>query len=185
MDVTSFLNWDYQLFLWLNALAGKSAWGDIFAIIFAQWTIFFLVGGLAVFMVFRKKGRARGKYVLEALAAAVFSRAIVITLIRLYIERPRPFAHNIVNVLIPEPFDASFPSSHASIMFALGFSLLLVNRRWGIAYLVFALLSALARVVVGVHFPLDIFVGILVGLISALTLRLLVSSWQKKSIVQE
>ena len=70
-------------------------------------------------------------------------------------------------------------------MFALGFSLLLINRRWGIAYLILAFFSAVARIVVGVHFPLDVFVGILVGLISALTLRLFVSYWQNKDLTQK
>jgi len=152
-------------------------------VILAQGVIFLLLAGLVIFVM--RSGRGRLRHAVEALIAAAFSRLVIISLIRLYLERPRPFAGHVVNVLIPEPFDASFPSSHTSIMFALGFSLLLTNRRWGVAYLILALLSGFARVVVGVHFPLDIFVGVLVGLISALTLRLLASYCQGKNIVQE
>ena len=183
MNVTSVLNLDYEIFTWLDGLAGKTAWGDLLAVILAQGVIFLLIAGLAVFTLLHSRKYAYRA--LEALAAGIFSRAVVIEIIRLYVERPRPFAHNVVSVLIPEPLDASFPSTHTSIMFALGFSLLLINRRWGIAYLILAFFSAVARIVVGVHFPLDVFVGILVGLISALTLRLFVSYWQNKDLTQK
>jgi len=63
----------------------------------------------------------------------------------------------------------SFPSAHATNHFALSFYLLLVLGRkykWLMAPLVFwAALVSYAQVYVGVHYPLDVLVGALLGII--------------------
>lgn len=61
----------------------------------------------------------------------------------------------------------SFPSSHATNHFGISVFLILVFRfiktRWKIALLFWAGLIALAQVYVGVHFPLDVMAGGLLG----------------------
>ena len=41
------------------------------------------------------------------------------------------------------------------------------NKKWGIVFFVAAILMALARIVAGVHYPLDILGGAAVGILSA------------------
>jgi len=67
---------------------------------------------------------------------------------------------------------ASFPSLHTAIFFAAGMFLYFYHKRLGIAYLAGALLIGLARMVAGVHWPIDILVGIGVGVLAAFIVRL-------------
>lgn len=84
--------------------------------------------------------------------------------------RPRPFTFlENVNLLISKsPESKSFPSDHATLAFAIAVSLILSGeKKWGTVALVAAAFVALGRVYVGVHFPLDIFAGALLGTGSA------------------
>lgn len=60
--------------------------------------------------------------------------------------------------------DYGFPSSHAAFYSALATSMLFVNRRAGIYLWIIALIVGAARVFAGVHTPLDIFGGYLLGI---------------------
>jgi membrane-associated phospholipid phosphatase len=80
------------------------------------------------------------------------------------VARVRPchaLAH--VEVLLHCASDSSFPSDHAMIAGAFAAGLLLLDRRLGLAALLFALLLAFARVYVGVHYPSDVVGGLAIG----------------------
>jgi len=66
---------------------------------------------------------------------------------------------------------ASFPSLHTAIFFAAGMFLYFYHKRLGIVYLICALLIGIARMIAGVHWPLDILVGIGVGVLAAFVVR--------------
>lgn len=78
--------------------------------------------------------------------------------------RPRPFAAMPVNLLIHKNlFSKSFPSDHAALAFFVAFLLAPYYKRiWWIYVL--AAVIALSRVMVGVHYPIDIMVGAILGL---------------------
>ncbi|MEO6203856.1 MAG: phosphatase PAP2 family protein [Mycobacteriales bacterium] len=71
-------------------------------------------------------------------------------------------------VLVHRSVDASFPSDHATMAGAVAVGLLFVERRWGIIAALLAVLMAVTRVYVGVHFPSDVLAGLLVGGLVAL-----------------
>lgn|SRR5689334_5274800 len=61
---------------------------------------------------------------------------------------------------------SSFPSDHAVIFFAIATAIWLHNRRLGtIAYVWVLAFACLPRVYVGYHYPLDIVIGALVGIV--------------------
>jgi len=60
---------------------------------------------------------------------------------------------------------SSFPSDHAVLFFALSFGILFISKRWATFALIYsALLVALPRIYLGLHYPFDIVVGALVGI---------------------
>ncbi len=72
------------------------------------------------------------------------------------IAHPRPD----LTLALLEPNDPySFPSGHASFMFALGFLMSYLNKRAGIIILILALATGIARVLSGVHYWYDILGG--------------------------
>jgi len=71
-----------------------------------------------------------------------------------------------VRSLIPESGHA-FPSGHASFFFALAFSIFFYHKKAGYVFLFFALLISVARIAAGVHFPIDILGGFVLGAIVA------------------
>ena len=70
--------------------------------------------------------------------------------------------------------DYSFPSDHATMLFALVFGLYIFGwRKAANWFLVYALVITVARVAVGVHYPLDILAGALSGFIGILIIKLI------------
>ena len=97
------------------------------------------------------------------------------------VGRLRPWeVFSAVKPLIPDPGDSSFPSGHASNSMAVAFAFWLNTRksatvnskeercrlhRWSYVAIVFALMIALSRLYLGMHFPSDVIGGILIAII--------------------
>ncbi len=67
----------------------------------------------------------------------------------------------------------AFPSGHATFFFALAMSIFFFHKKSGSWLLFFALLISLARILAGVHSPLDILGGIILGSLAAYSTRYL------------
>lgn len=81
------------------------------------------------------------------------------------IGSPRPFMLGLSPQHIEHGARAGLPSTHASVMFTVAFMLLTDRRLRAIGWAVLALsvLTAWSRVYVGVHFPMDVTAGALLG----------------------
>jgi undecaprenyl-diphosphatase len=80
------------------------------------------------------------------------------------VAEKRPFAvmpHTLT--LIHHAADPGFPSDHATASGALAIGIVLAHRKWGIAALILAALVAFSRVYVGVHYPVDVLAGLVLG----------------------
>ena len=84
---------------------------------------------------------------------------------------PRPFTDGLAPDRFAHAADSSFPSDHATLLFALAFSLLLARPpatpRAGLVAMALALAVAWSRVFLGVHYPLDVAGAALIGLVAA------------------
>lgn len=117
----------------------------------------------------------------EICLAILISRGLIAEGIRFFYHHARPFvALNFTPLLAGEtPYD-SFPSGHMTALFAFAMVLYCLNRKWGIWYFALSLLVGIARIYVGVHWPLDILGGILIGLASGWAVhRLARPYWEK------
>lgn len=88
------------------------------------------------------------------------------------IDHPRPFMAGLAPNLLDHAADSSFPSDHATLFFALAVVFArrplptLPGLEWALAGLGFAV--GLARVALGIHFPLDVAGAALIGAAAAL-----------------
>lgn len=162
---------DYLLFTYLNNLAGKWICLDSIAIFFAQYFIYFLAAGAVLFFFLIKK-KERIYYLILAGTSVILSRLIITELIRLIWYRPRPFVAHRVNQLIEHSASGSFPSGHITFLFALSAVIYFFSKKIGWLFFICSFLIGLSRVFIGVHYPLDVFGGIIIGILSAVVLRL-------------
>ena len=90
-------------------------------------------------------------------------------------ERP-PERYAEPDPLVNVPDTGSFPSGHAATSFAAATILSFAFPRLGPIFLVLAAAVGFSRVYVGVHYPLDIVGGAVLGVLIAIALRLLVTA---------
>lgn len=91
--------------------------------------------------------------------------AIVVseTISAIYV-RQRPFvADSKVHLLVPHAADGGMPSHHIVFMAAAVASIYYYDRRAATFFAVLTLITGVARVVAGIHYPTDILVGALIG----------------------
>jgi undecaprenyl-diphosphatase len=95
------------------------------------------------------------------------------TLGKLVTDRVRPGArYPEPATLVHLPHTPSFPSGHAATSFACAATLArFAPRRTAVVLYVLAALIAYSRVYVGVHYPLDVIAGAILGLLVATALR--------------
>jgi undecaprenyl-diphosphatase len=101
----------------------------------------------------------------EGALAVILARGILTTTIQFFYHTTRPFAALGFSPLISES-GSSFPSGHMAWFFALVIVIWFADRTWGNWYIVLALAMGIARIYAGVHWPVDILGGLVVGLTS-------------------
>ena len=96
-------------------------------------------------------------------AAAVFICIFVFLYIKSFFSRMRPYKkHDKIPIMYP-PDKHSFPSGHTMIGFAISFSVGSYSFGSAILFYTIASLIAFSRVYVGLHYPLDVICGIVLG----------------------
>lgn len=163
------MNLDYIIFQAINNFAGQWVWLDKLGIFLAAYLQYALLVFLLTFLFIgcnaAQKNQNRLMVGLAFLSAAV-SRLFFCEVIKLLVNRSRPFEIDEVNQLLIYGGGQSFPSGHAAFFFGLAAAVYLFNKKLGWLFLSGAALISLARVFAGVHYPLDILAGALVGIFS-------------------
>ncbi len=160
---------DYTLLHLINQMAGHVSAVDSFFKLVAKYGPALYAVPL-LFMWFRGGDSAKKAALLSLATMAI--ALLVSQLIGHVYFRPRPYdAHpGGVNLLISKSSDPSFPSDHATFSFAIAGVILLEDRRWGIASIAFGALVAFSRVFVGIHYPLDVAGGAVLGMAAAVVM---------------
>ena len=146
-----------QVFLFLNSLANKNSVLDAIWVFFAQYAIFIFGLVLIYFLYSDKKLFFR-------LTASAIGTVILVALIKKIWPFPRPFLQEGARLLITHLPDSTFPSKHTALAFALAMGVFFKRKRLGIWLLILASFIGLSRIIVGVHYPLDISAGIAIGI---------------------
>jgi undecaprenyl-diphosphatase len=83
--------------------------------------------------------------------------------LKILFHTQRPFIEfsNVHNLISETGY--AFPSGHATFYMGIAFAIFLTHKKAGYWFMSFALLIGLARIIVGVHFPIDILGGFILG----------------------
>lgn len=120
----------------------------------------------AIVMLFPRKTRSTGVMVICAIALGFIVGELAIKNI---VCRPRPFIANPDIVLnIKPPSGYSCPSGHSCSSLAAATVMLIKDKRFGIPALCVALLIVFSRLYNYVHYPSDVLLGMMLGIVSAI-----------------
>jgi len=158
-----------DIFLKINSWAGQNMWLDRL-MIFSANNLGYILVGLVIVVCFLSRSKYREILILS-IGSAVMARFGIVTLIRFSYYHPRPFlVLQNVHQLLSHDTESSFPSGHAAFYFALATTLYFYNKKIGVIALILSGLMGFARVFTGLHWPLDIVTGVVVGVVTALLL---------------
>ncbi|MGB5497720.1 MAG: phosphatase PAP2 family protein [Maribacter sp.] len=165
------LQWDRETLIYLNSLGIEEYdvfWSTVTNIY--TWIPLFIFFFLLIFWKFPRK---EAIYVTLTVISLIVFILVATDLTKGFFERLRPNNNaeisSIIRVL-KNPASFSFFSGHASSSFSITtiIVLFLGNKvKWRWIFFIWPLLFALSRIYVGVHYPIDIIVGAIVGLLTA------------------
>jgi undecaprenyl-diphosphatase len=171
--MTGFLySLDVALFTFLNQTLANPV-GDFLWPLITDYDRFLVVRLLllAVWLGLLIRGGKRGRTAaLLLVLVLVCSDQLSSSVIKPLVQRARP-CHSVegvpvvqnIHMLVDCGGGKSFPSSHAVNNFAVATLFAFFYRRWTWAFFTWAILVALSRVTVGVHYPSDIAGGAVLG----------------------
>jgi len=158
-----------SLFDAINELAGHSAIADDVMRAAAQYLILAIAGVVAIhWVVGGRPERARNQAMVVGAVVAVLVGLATTSLIQHFYVHPRPFVdRRDVILLINHSPDASLPSEHTVVAFALAGAALWSRRLLlGSGLLLAAVVLGFARIYTGLHYPADVEAGVGIGLLA-------------------
>jgi len=165
------LQWDRDTFVYFNNLGIEDY--DIFWTTitdFRTWIPLFLT---FIALIFWKYQKREALFVLLTVIATILFVGAFTDITKFYVARLRPNNTAEINTLIrilKSPTTYSFFSGHAASSFSITTIMVLFLRKrfkWCWLFYIWPFIFAASRIFVGVHYPIDIIVGTLAGILSA------------------
>lgn len=158
--MADFLSLNQDLFFYIFNFSGQNFILDSLMVFGAEYVIFMMIF-LALFLSFRKGVKDK-----KILLLIILSLGVAFILLKTFgkiIDYPRPFVQFPIQPLISHSADDSFPSDHTIILSVIAFSYFYYRSKYTLIFMMGMAVTGLARIFVGVHFPLDIVGGIVLG----------------------
>ncbi|MCE5304654.1 phosphatase PAP2 family protein [bacterium] len=167
------LSIDQSLFYFLNVTIANPVFDFLMPIITERNNWFVIYFALIVFLIVKYK--QKGLIIVLALLVAVgISDYLTSHIIKEAVGRLRPcWTLQNVHLLVPCGGGKSFPSAHAVNNFSLATVLAYKFKKYQWIFYSVASLIAFSRISVGVHYPLDVIGGALIGAIIGFLIALL------------
>ena len=166
---------DWHLFHAINALGQHRDGVQDTAVAYDSVAIFAIVAvaGLLWFIA-RPGGSLKPKLAAASAAFSVGLGLLLNVVAGSLWYHDRPFVDHPRNtvLLIHHAADNSFPSDHSTVAFAAAFAVLVFYRRLGALLVLGAIGVAVSRVLLGVHYPIDVAASAVIGAASAAVITL-------------
>lgn len=180
------VDFDKQLFLDINRQ--HTEWLDPVMLFFSSYTSWAVVAILVLSYLLYKSLPKRRLPLVCCFILSVLSTNLLNHLVKVIVKRPRPIHEpafaDIIHAI--EKFDASYSffSAHSSSSFALAvFALLFVKEKWfTLVSLFWASAVAYSRIYVGKHYPGDVIVGVLFGILMGVMGWKMYEFYEKKKV---
>lgn len=181
------------IFYFFYGLAHQSTLVDNIIIFFAQYFPYVVLMLAGLFLIFHHEiVQAENPYRLfmekKVEIAKVFlagvSAWILAQVLKVAIHMPRPFISLTGVKSVISETGYAFPSGHATFYMALAFSIFFLHRKAGYWFIAFALIIGIARITAGVHFPVDILGGFILGAFIAWVFRNIYKTSDKGITIQ-
>lgn len=163
------LEWDRNTFIYLNNLGTEDY--DLFWVIVTNITSWIPLYILLLALIFLKYPKKEALFISCTIVLLLICILGLTDIVKTYFERLRPNNDIEINSIIrilKNPAGYSFFSGHASSSFSLTtISFLFLRKKVSIIWLLFIwpFLFAYSRIYVGVHYPLDLITGALIGML--------------------
>ncbi|MBI5476300.1 MAG: phosphatase PAP2 family protein [Ignavibacteriales bacterium] len=178
----------YSIDKWIFCFINQTLSNPIFDFLMpfiTDWNLYWIGRGIAIilWLLLFWRGGKRGRTValLLILLILITDQFNGVVLKQLF-NRPRPChmlnGHHVVDtvhLLVGCGGGLSFPSSHATNNLAFAAFISYYYPRWKIPAFSYGILMALSRIFVGVHYPSDVLIG---GIIGMLWAYLLITLWE-------
>ena len=160
--------------------------------LFNKVMIFFTILGdngmiwiaVALILFLNRKYRKIGVF---SIVSLIICALAVNVILKPLIHRPRPFSELAdITLLIKAPKDYSFPSGHTAASFVMVYiffrHIFRHIKKYFIPVLITGILIAFSRMYLTVHFPSDILVGLIIGLLSGYAGEKIADGFYRKKI---
>ena len=173
MNLSDMHNINLLIFNFINGGAGLYPALDVFLLFFTSYVAYGVSIGIGMYMTVVVPMRIEDGYKSIAafkrgleLCISALTTWLIVKIIKTLIASPRPFITlTDIQVLSPHESGYSFPSGHTSMTTAIATVVYFYNKRLGTLLYLFALVVAISRIYVGVHYPIDVVAGFLIGIL--------------------
>ena len=166
---------DLTLFRFINNLALQNQVLDqVMTLLSSYGIIIMIIAIIALF--FQRSNRV---YAIVGVASLALS-LLVNRVLKISIDRPRPFMDHSVNLVIDRAPSPSFPSDQALIAGVFLLVMWLVLTKLKSLACLFAAAVLFSRVYVGHHYPSDVLVGCMVGVFLSFVLYSSYRKWKNR-----
>lgn len=167
------ISFNHTIFFHLHELVYRSEIIRVSAYVIAEHMDLYIILLSVIFLSFRALGAMRNGarfFSKETLKEGVLVFCAVMIawcisfMLKNTIELPRPFLTfpDVTPLFVYGGYN-SFPSGHATLFAALGTMIFFFHKKVGIFFIAWAVLIGLSRIIVGIHFPLDVLFGWILG----------------------
>lgn len=162
-----YFDWEFDLLYWFQSIHHPLLDKIVIAVTsLGNAGIFWILLTVAMLILCKDK-----RVAWTSALALLFSLLVINVFLKNMVARARPcWIDTSVSLLVKNPRDFSFPSGHSSASFASAVSIVqyAAYRKPGIAAVLLAVLIAVTRIYIFVHFPTDVLAGALLGIVEAL-----------------